>query len=93
MFAAAVHALLRYAMLERGLPTWHVGDTLRTSPLLWTGAALVAAGLNRALALLALRAGRDAADASGGGVAAAAAMALVGVTIGWFGLRAIGKLY
>jgi hypothetical protein len=94
VFAGAVHALLRHAMLERGLPTWQVGDTLRTSPLLWIGATLVVAGLNRAMALVALRAGPGAAEASGGGgVAVAAVVALLGVAIGWFGLRAVGKLY
>jgi Mg/Co/Ni transporter MgtE len=86
-----VHTLLHHAMLARGLPSWRLGDTLLTSPLLWTGATLFAASVNRLIALAALRAGRD--GAAGGGVAAAAVVAVVGAVIAWFGLRAVGKLY
>jgi hypothetical protein len=86
-----VHTLLQHAMLARGLPTWRLADTLLTSPLLWTGATLFAASVNRAVALAALRAGRD--GAAAGGVATAAALALVGAAVAWFGLRAVGKLY
>ena len=86
-----VHTLLHHAMLARGLPFWRLGDTLRTTPLLWTGTAVFTASLNRTIALAALRAGRDGATASD--VATAALVALVGAVIAWFGLRAIGKLY
>lgn len=90
-FAAVVHAVLRYAMLARGLPTWRVADTLLTSPLLWIGATLAAGSLTWLVAATAFRAGRDTPSSSGMAVAAIAA--LLGAAIAWFGVRAIGKLY
>ena len=83
-----VHTLLHHAMVARGLPSWRPADTLRTSPLLWIGATLCAASLNRLVALAASRAGPG-----GVGVAAAVVTALVGAAIAWFGMRAVGKLY
>lgn len=89
--AGVVHTLLRYAMTARGLPVWRLGDTLLTSPLLWIGATVVAVALNCAIALVALRAGRH--TAATGGLTATVAVALVGMAMAWFGLRAVGKLY
>ncbi len=91
LFVGVVHTLLHHAMTARGLPTWRLGDTLLTSPLLWTGSTLFAASLNRLVAVAALRAGRD--GAAVGGVAVTVAAATAGVVIGWFGVRAVGKLY
>jgi hypothetical protein len=84
-----VHTLLHHAMVARGLPSWRPADTLRTSPLLWTGATLCAASLSQLVALAASRAG----GGGGSGVAVAVAFALVGAAIAWFGVRAVGKLY
>jgi hypothetical protein len=89
---AVVHTLLHRAMLERGLPSWRLRDTLLASPLLWLGAALVAGGLTRLVAVAALRAGRAAA-ADAGGVAAPALAAAAGAVVAWFGLRGVEKLY
>jgi hypothetical protein len=93
LLLGVVHTLLRLAMTARGLPSWRVADTLLTSPLLWAGSTLVAAALNRLVAVAALRAGRDTAAAASGGVAATVAVALLGAAMAWFGLRAVGKLY
>ena len=87
----AVHTLLRHAMTARGLPSWRLGDTLLTSPLLWAGAALFAGSLNRLVAAAALRVGRD--GGAGGPAWATVAAALAGAAMAWFGLRAVGKLY
>ena len=88
---AVVHTLLRYAMTARGLPVWRLGDTLLTSPLLWLGATLAAVALNWLVAGAALRAGQ--ANEPGGSPAVALGLALLGATMAWFGLRAVGKLY
>lgn len=90
-FVGVVHTLLRHAMLARGLPSWRLGDTLLTSPLLWIGATLVAAALNRLIAAVALRAGRDGVAVSG--VSTTVLIAVGGAAMAWFGLRAVGKLY
>ena len=82
---AVVHTLLHRTMLARGLPSWRPADTLRTSPLLWTGATLFAAALNRLVALAAV--------GTGAGVGAAVAVAAAGAAVAWFGMRAVGKLY
>jgi len=87
-----VHAVLRRTMAERGMAGWRVADTLLTSPLLWLGAVLVCASLNRAVAAAALRAGRGGGEASSS-VALALAAAAVGAAMMWFGVRAVGKLY
>ena len=82
---AVVHTLLHRGMLARGLPSWRLADTLLTSPLLWTGATLLAAALNRLVALAAL--------GSGAGVGAAVTAAVAGAAVAWFGMRAVGKLF
>jgi hypothetical protein len=87
-----VHTLLRHAMLARGLPTWRVGDTLLTSPVLWIGATVTVASITRLVALAALRAEGNG-PSLGGGTGATVAVALLGVVMAWFGLRAVGKLY
>ena len=92
--AGVIHTLLRSAMLARGLPSWRLGDTLLTSPVLWLGVATSAGAVNWLLVLAALRgAASGEAAASPGGVAVPALAALLGSAMAWFGLRAVGKLY
>lgn len=92
-FVLVVHTLLRHAMLARGLPAWRLGDTVLTSPLLWIGAAMVAGALNRGLAVAGLRAGLGGEISGDATAAATIGLAGLGLVVGWFGLRAVGKLY
>lgn len=88
---AVVHTLLRHAMTARGMAEWALTDTLLTSPLLWTGAALAGGALNRLVAVSGVRAGRD--ELTQPGAALTVAAVVVGAAMMWFGLRAVGKLY
>ncbi len=86
-----LHAPLRHAMRERGLPAWRVRDTLLTSPLFVAGVVLALLAANHGLVRLAVDAHTG---ASGRGhVAGSAAAVCVGLTMAAFGLRAVRKLF
>jgi hypothetical protein len=91
LVVAALHAPLRHAMRERGLPEWRVRDTLLTSPLFVAGVALALLAANHGLVRLAV-------DTHGGGggaghVAGSLAVVGVGLLMAAFGLRAVRKLF
>ena len=74
-----LHASVGRAMRARGMARWGVGDTALVSPLLLVGLFLTFAATNHALVHHAL------------GTESLACV--VGLTMAWFGARAIAKLY
>lgn len=95
---ALVHLLLRYPMEERGVVPWRVSDTLLTAPLFVVGVVVLSFATNRMVAGAVSRGavvdGSTAPGAlSGSGWAVWGGVAVIGLLMGGFGVRAAGKLY
>lgn len=80
-----LHGAVGRGMRARGM-AWRMRDTALVSPLLWVGLFVFFAALNHGMLCWAL-------DRDAGRLALAGGVALGGLAMGWFGGRAVGKLY
>jgi hypothetical protein len=91
LVVALLHVPIGHAMRARGLPAWRLRDTALVSPLCLVGTLLFLVSVNHGMARLAFDTAQG--HSHPGHVALVVAVGAVGLVIGGFGVRAVGKLY